>query len=178
MIALIWWGGWQLLRHRQQKTNRLGTFKMQRNGHGGTCICQLAVGVTCFRCPWKRKKTELRDCRSWRRPSWFWEMTFFPKPLGWTLAKALGWLNFPKFLSKKVSMIWLLDIPTPLKLRFSHLKMEWLEDDRFLLGWPVFRCYVSFRECQWWIFPRKNKKTKVPPKMTNQTPNRRVLELV
>ena len=22
----------------------------------------------------------------------------------------------------------------------------WLEYDRFLLGWPIFRCYVSFRE--------------------------------
>ena len=22
----------------------------------------------------------------------------------------------------------------------------WLEDDPFLLGWPIFRCYVSFRE--------------------------------
>ena len=23
----------------------------------------------------------------------------------------------------------------------------WLEYDSFLLGWPIFRCYVSFREC-------------------------------
>ena len=23
----------------------------------------------------------------------------------------------------------------------------WLEYDRFLLGWPIFRGYVSFREC-------------------------------
>ena len=26
-------------------------------------------------------------------------------------------------------------------------KNGWLEYDRFLLGWPIFRCYVSFREC-------------------------------
>ena len=26
-------------------------------------------------------------------------------------------------------------------------KNGWLEYDRFLLGWPVFRGYVSFREC-------------------------------
>ena len=23
----------------------------------------------------------------------------------------------------------------------------WLEDDPFLMGWPIFRGYVSFREC-------------------------------
>ena len=26
-------------------------------------------------------------------------------------------------------------------------KDGWLEDDRFLLGWPIFRGYVCFREC-------------------------------
>ena len=32
-----------------------------------------------------------------------------------------------------------------LKLTFSHLKMyDW--NTSFLLGWPIFRCYVSFRE--------------------------------
>ena len=30
----------------------------------------------------------------------------------------------------------------------------WLEDDCFLLGWPIFRCYiyVSFRECKFQTF--------------------------
>ena len=28
----------------------------------------------------------------------------------------------------------------------SHLEMDGLEDDCFLLGWPIFRCYVSFGE--------------------------------
>ncbi len=33
-----------------------------------------------------------------------------------------------------------------LKLTFSHLKMDgW--NTSFLLGWPIFRGYVSFREC-------------------------------
>ena len=32
-----------------------------------------------------------------------------------------------------------------LKLTFSHLKLDgW--NTSFLLGWPIFRCYVSFRE--------------------------------
>ena len=26
-------------------------------------------------------------------------------------------------------------------------EIEWLEYDRFRLGWPIFRGYVSFREC-------------------------------
>ena len=30
------------------------------------------------------------------------------------------------------------------------LKMDgW--NTRFLFGWPIFRCYVSFRECRWWF---------------------------
>ena len=42
---------------------------------------------------------------------------------------------------------WLIIIPS-LKLTFSHLKDGWLEDDRFLLGWLIFRCeHLSFREC-------------------------------
>ena len=37
------------------------------------------------------------------------------------------------------------------------LENGWLEDDRFLLRWPIFRVYVSFREgtsvCfSWWFF--------------------------
>ena len=32
-------------------------------------------------------------------------------------------------------------------------KNGWLEYDRFLLGWPIFRGYVSFREC---IPPKSN----------------------
>ena len=38
-----------------------------------------------------------------------------------------------------------------LKLTFSPLKMDgW--NTSFLLGWPIFRCYVSFRECTIWHF--------------------------
>ena len=29
---------------------------------------------------------------------------------------------------------------------------RWLEDDRFLLGRPSGRCYVSFRECKFLMF--------------------------
>lgn len=96
MIALIWWGGWQLLRLRQQKTNRLGTLKMQRNGHGGTCNCHLAVGVTC----WfflEKEKNRAEGLSQLKKAFMILRNDFFPKPLGWTLAKALGWLNFHKF---------------------------------------------------------------------------------
>ena len=32
-----------------------------------------------------------------------------------------------------------------LKLTFSKPENGWLEYDCFLLGWPIFRCYASFR---------------------------------
>lgn len=81
MIALIWWGGWQLLRLRQQKTNRLGTLKMQRNGHGGTCNCHLAVGVTC----WfflEKEKNRAEGLSQLKKAFMILRNDFFPKPLG------------------------------------------------------------------------------------------------
>ena len=37
------------------------------------------------------------------------------------------------------------------KLTCSHLKMDgW--NTSFLLGWPIFRCRVSFRECNLYLF--------------------------
>ena len=34
----------------------------------------------------------------------------------------------------------------------KHLKMDgW--NTSFLLGWPIFRCNVSFRECKYWKWP-------------------------
>ena len=38
-----------------------------------------------------------------------------------------------------------------LKLTFSHLKMDgW--NISFLLGWPILRCHVSFKECIYYIY--------------------------
>ena len=36
-----------------------------------------------------------------------------------------------------------------LKLTAKAPKNGWLEYDPFLLGWPIFRGYVSFREGKW-----------------------------
>ncbi len=40
-----------------------------------------------------------------------------------------------------------------LKLTVRTWKMM-VKNTRFLLGWPIFRCYISFRECNFWT-PKK-----------------------
>ncbi len=39
-----------------------------------------------------------------------------------------------------------------LKLTAKAPENGWLEDDRFLLQWPIFRGYVSFRGVQPWYW--------------------------
>ena len=55
-------------------------------------------------------------------------------------------------------------IKTSLKLTAKAPENGWLEDDPFLLGWPIFRCYVScFRECiPRESFFRKNRIREIP----------------
>ncbi len=55
------------------------------------------------------------------------------------------WIFCIPLLNRGYSMVFTLP-----ETNSSHLKMDvWSWNTNFLLGWPIFRCYVSFRECMW-----------------------------
>ena len=61
---------------------------------------------------------------------------------------SLSCIPWKPILFLKAKEILLKQVPS-LKLTFSPLKMDgW--NTTFLLGWPIFRCYVSFREGKTW----------------------------
>ena len=65
------------------------------------------------------------------------------------VAKARGWIVSPrswKIVYKPKSFGSWCTLP---ETNIFAPENGWLEYDRFLLGWPIFRGYVSFRECNY-----------------------------
>ena len=56
-----------------------------------------------------------------------------------------GYLGNKIFVSKKVTT-------TPPKTNSSHLNSWMVGIVVSFWGWPIFRCYVCFREGSWWLF--------------------------
>ena len=94
---------------------------------------------------------------------------YFPQMFSTSAGGSVGFLNHqqsfnpqaaPDLASKIMRCPYTL--PTGPSCLFHHIEFHqtiilpktniapesgWLEYNRFLLGWPIFRCYVSFREC-------------------------------
>ena len=60
-----------------------------------------------------------------------------------------GYLGNKIFVSKKVTT-------TPPKTNSSHLNSWMVGIVVSFWGWPIFRCYVCFREGSWWLFFNPN----------------------
>ena len=90
----------------------------------------------------------------------------------WKSPQGSRWLEDSETKKKKQRVS---GIPSLKLTEFSHLK-NWMVGKCVFLGWPSFRCYVSFRECSWIEkLKMSEKKLEFRPPQTNMNPPKLVV---